>query len=345
MGIIVRTADLQPARGLLIDVLSRYLTKLYNERRFDWLYNVSPYGQAKAWLAVDDESDRVIGAGAAFPRRFYLGDDEIFAWVLGDFCLDPQYRSLGPALQLQRACLGVMETNQGAFCYDFPSSSMVAVYKRMGFSVTGKMLRLAKPLRVDRKVREMVASPVAQRLVASVGNRLLRMASPKSRADKNWEVSIQQGPCDEEFTDLAHEQRGKLGVFVDRSAEYLNWRYLQNPLAHHEIVTARRGGRLVGYGVWLRTDEDAFIVDIFGEQEPGIVRCLVSEIAALAQRREVMTLSISISESHRWLPLFSEMGFRLRDSGPVMIVPSKAFAKKITPELSGWYLMQGDRDS
>ena len=33
---------------------------------------------------------------------------------------------------------------------------MAAVYKRLGFSVTGKMLRLAKPLRVDRKVKEMI---------------------------------------------------------------------------------------------------------------------------------------------------------------------------------------------
>ncbi len=36
---------------------------------------------------------------------------------------------------------------------------MVAVYKRLGFSMTGKMLRLAMPLRVNRKVKEWIANP------------------------------------------------------------------------------------------------------------------------------------------------------------------------------------------
>ena len=158
MMIIVHPADLLSDREIIVQTLLRYLTDQSDERRFEWLYTASPQGQARAWLAIDGESDIVIGVAAAFPRCFYSGSEEMLGWVLGDFCLDPQYRSLGPALQLQRACLGVTEINAGAFCYDFPSASMVAVYKRLGFSVTGKMLRLAKPLRVDRKVKEMITN-------------------------------------------------------------------------------------------------------------------------------------------------------------------------------------------
>ena len=166
-------------RGIIIDVLARYLTPVSDDRRFQWLYLNGVHGAPQAWLAVDADGDAIFGAAAAFPRCFYLGNDEMLGWVLGDFCLDPQYRSLGPALQLQRACLGVMEINPGAFCYDFPSGSMVAVYKRLGFSVTGKMLRLAKLLRVDRKVKEMIENPAARRVVRSVGNTFLKMSLPK----------------------------------------------------------------------------------------------------------------------------------------------------------------------
>ena len=132
---------------------------------------------------------------------------------------------------------------------------------------------------------------------------------------------------------------------LDRSAEYLNWRYISNPLARHEIVTARRNGRLVGYVVWTRGGEDASIVDFFGEDDAGMARRLVAEIMALAQERGVMTLSVSMNEAHPWLSLFCEMGFRVRDSVPVVIIPSKTFPHKIDPQLTGWYLMQGDRDS
>jgi hypothetical protein len=39
------------------------------------------------------------------------------------------------------------------------------------------------------------------------------------------------------------------------------------------------------------------------------------------------------------------MGFRLRDSIPVVVIPSNTFPHKIDQQLTGWYLMQGDRDS
>jgi hypothetical protein len=345
MSITVRPANLGPDQNTLLDTLTRYLNSVSDVRRFHWLYLTGGHKRAHAWLAVDTERNSVCGVAAAFQRRFYSGNNEILSWVLGDFCLDPQYRSLGPALQLQRACLSVLENSQSAFCYDFPSASMVAVYKRLGLSVTGKMVRLAKPLRVDRKVKEMIQSPAAQRVVASVGNTFLKVASPRAKVDEAWEIGIQQGACGEEFTALAEGQRGKFRLCLQRSASYLNWRYLENPLACHEIITARRGGRLIGYVVWTHAEEDASIVDIFGDEDPQMVRRLVTEVTVLARERGMMTLSVSLNESHPWRSLFSEVGFHLRDSAPLMIIPSRSFVGEIDPQLTGWYLMQGDRDS
>jgi hypothetical protein len=345
MSIYVQAGDLEVNRAMLIDLMSRNLPRHTDVMTFDWLYHESPHGRALLWLATDRESNIAIGAAAAFPRRMYVNGQEAFSWVLGDFCLDAQYRSLGPALQLQRACLSVLETNQGLYCYDFPSVSMASVYKRLGICVTGAMLRLAKPLRVDRKVKEMIKNAAAQRVVASVGNALLKRASRRAELDRSLEVVVHTQPCGKEFTVLAQEQRGKFSLCLDRSAEYLNWRYVNNPLERHEIVTARRHGRLVGYVVWTRGGEDASIVDFFGEEDSGMARSLVAEIATLAQERGVTTLSVSMNEAHPWFSLFCEMGFRLRDSVPVVIIPSKTFSHRIHPRLTGWYLMQGDRDS
>jgi GNAT superfamily N-acetyltransferase len=345
LATFVSQADLEKDREILIGTVRGLLTPLSDVTRFQWLYISNQYGVARSWYVIDSGSNDVIGMAAAFRRDFFVGEREVTAWVLGDFCLDPQYRSLGPALQLQRACLSVLENSQGGFCYDFPSASMVAVYKRLGFSVAGEMLRLAKPLRVDRKVKEMIKNRAAQRVVASVGNTLLKIASPRARANEALEISIQHGPCGEDFTALAEKQRGKFSFCLQRSAAYLNWRYVSNPLALHEIITARREGCLVGYVVWTHGGEDASIVDLFGEEDREMVWHLIAEVTALALKRGMMTLSVSMNEAHPWRSLFSEMGFRPRDSAPIMIIPAKTFAHKIDPQLSGWYLMQGDRDS
>ena len=95
------------------------------------------------------------------------------------------------------------------------------------------------------------------------------------------EVGIHARSRGEEFTVLAQQQRGKFGLCLDRSAEYLNWRYISNPLARHEIVTARSKGRLVGYIVWTRGGKTRRSW-ISGEEDSGMVRRLVAEITTLA---------------------------------------------------------------
>ncbi len=105
MALTIALAHLDTDRDLLIDTVRRLLTPRSNGARFDWLYRNSPHGAARVWLAIEQTRGTVVGMAAAFPRRFYLDGCEVCCWVLGDFCLDSEYRSLGPALQLQRACL------------------------------------------------------------------------------------------------------------------------------------------------------------------------------------------------------------------------------------------------
>jgi hypothetical protein len=345
MAITIADADLIRDRELLMEALNCFLTPLSGTRRFDWLYKSNPDGIARAWLAIDTQTARVVGTAAAFPRRFYLGPNPISAWVLGDFCLAPAYRSLGPALQLQRQCLGVTNSEGGMFCYDFPNASMVAVYKRLGFAVTRRMLRFAKLLRVDRRVRDVVKVPIARDVISACGNTLLKFVPTYVVTDSSLDISIHEGLCGEEFSDLARDQCSELGVCSQRSAEYLNWRYVNHPSASYEIITARRHGRLKGYAVWTQAGEDASVVDLFGENDPAIVKTLLKEVICRLTDHPVTTLSLWLNESHPWTSACCDVGFRARDSVPMICVPGPAAVKLPHARSTKWFLMQGDRDS
>jgi hypothetical protein len=222
---------------------------------------------------------------------------------------------------------------------------MAAVYKRLGVPVAGKMLRLAKVLRVDRKIREIVNIPVVTRSVSMLGNSVLG-AMPVTRAsDSSVEISAYHGHFGEEFSILAERLRGRLGICIQRSAEYLNWRYEDNPLERYETIAARRHGELEGYAIWMEAGEDAWVIDLFGENDPAIVKGLMSEIVATLRRRAVMTLSVWLNDNHPWLSWYTEMGFRVRDSAPIVCVPSPSFANVVDLRAGKWFLMQGDRDS
>src|SRR5689334_17291434 len=104
--ISIQQANLESDRGLLIDAIRRFLSPQSDEGRFDWLYRKGPHGRAIVWIATDGADGPLIGAAAAFPRRMYADNGVTVGCVLGDFFVAPEYRSLGPAVQLQRACLG-----------------------------------------------------------------------------------------------------------------------------------------------------------------------------------------------------------------------------------------------
>ena len=123
MRIVVREADLNAERAMLIEAFSRYLTPLSDNHRYDWLYLENPDGCAQIWVAHDAEGDQVIGSGTAIPRRLYVGGIEKLGCIFADFWIHPQYRSLGPALKLQRACMESMASGRFALFYDFPKSA------------------------------------------------------------------------------------------------------------------------------------------------------------------------------------------------------------------------------
>jgi len=342
----VRQASLDADRDTIIEFLRRYLTPLSDEARFAWLYLNNPHGLANVWIAMQSDQAMPIGMAAAFPRRTLIQGRQIPGWVLGDFCISDEHRSLGPALQLQRACLAGVDSGAVGFCYDFPSAGMMAVNRRLRIPETGAMVRFAKPLRVDRKVREFVKTPFIGRGVSAVGNLWLRMVDTAFPPSCNLDFSLQQHPCGEEFTILAQQVAGQWGSHIERSAAYLNWRYLSNPLVRHEMLIARSQEGLVGYAVFVQTGEDGTVIDVFGETDPNIVSGLLQALVKLLRERNVVTISASLSCSHPWANILMEHGFKKRDSIPVVVHWGPELAQRVEgTDAATWWFVSGDRDS
>jgi hypothetical protein len=245
-------------------------------------------------------------------------------------------------VQLQRACLADMDSGSLALGYDFPSASMLAVYKRLRVEPSERMVRLALPLRADRKIAEKVkVLPVARGLSATA-NLLLRLRGPSRRGKSSAEISCQEESCGEEFSLLAKQVSECYGVCVERAADYLNWRFLAHLHSRHEMLTARREGDLVAYLIFTQTDEDASIVDLFGFEDTEVLGSLVAHAVDLLRQRGVFTVSASVLASHPRRALFESLGFRARESVPVLLYGA---GKNLAGANPSWFLMDGDRDS
>lgn len=340
MKITIRQADLKSDKALLIATLGRYLTPSSNEERFRWLYEQNPHGPARAWLALDSTSGATVGASAAFPRKIVVEEGETTAWVLGDFCIADEYRSLGPALQLQRATLAAVKgVAEAKCCYDFPSRQLTATYSRLGISPVGQMVRLARPLRLDRKLKELTKFGAIAKPLSWIANTVIRMTENHTN-QLGMKFEIHSGKCGSEFTQLADSARSRAGVQLRRSAENLNWRYLQHPFVRYRILTARKAGDLRGYLVLSSGLEDAHISE-WCAADDETTTALINESVRRLRKTGAITLSTWLLDKDPQSELLKQLRFWPRESSPVMVY----WPESDSDSQRDWLLMHGDRDS
>jgi hypothetical protein len=346
MAITVRPADLECDRPVIIETLRRYLTPMSNERRFDWLYKRNPHGEASAWIAEDGATRSVVGVAAAFPRRLLVKGEARPTWVLGDFCISAHYRSLGPAVQLQRAVLdAVQRAATLAGYYDFPSRQMAAVYKRIGVSNEGALIRMARALRADRTLTAWAGSRLA-RIVSPVANLALALGVHAAGANGSLSVERYAGRFGTEFDDLMREVGGAYEACIERSADYLNWRYAEHPSERYEYLVARKSGRICGYAVFSCSAEDAILVDLFSLKLESIPDELLGRLAKDLWERGIVTISAPAVEGHPWMGALTRAGFRAREASPFVVVPGPSRVDPMFDDpRAPWHFMQADRDS
>src|SRR6266542_430737 len=80
-------------------------TNVYAAERFDWLYRDTGASDAQTWLAVERQSQRVIGCGSVFRSNRSFRGQIVSAGVPAVFFVDRDHRLAGAALAIQRAVL------------------------------------------------------------------------------------------------------------------------------------------------------------------------------------------------------------------------------------------------
>ena len=343
MSVHISPAPLDSHKAELIGLFRQFLDPNFDEGRFNWSYRQNPYGHARAWLAHDGEKGVAIGAAAAFPRKFHFDVGPRLGWVLGDFCIAEQYRSIGPAVQLQRACLEAIEP-PFEFCYDFPSRSMTAVYRRLGIETTSCLIRWAKPLRIEDKLTTIVRSRRTAIAFSRIANVVLNSRGWKG-AKEACDIEIYNGPFGEEFTALDESLTGMRGTRAVRTAAYLNWRYMAAPRGPHLVLGARKKGALVGYLVARQGPEDARIVDLASVEDPAVVARLLDSGTQEMALRGAATVSLAVAKEHPWNTVFRRAGFRPREASPIVVVTGRESQVKQADFTTNCFISEGDRDS
>lgn len=337
MSITVRKADLHEDRLELIRFCQENLPGRPDVRRFEWLYLDNPFGTALTLIA-SDSAGRMIGIASAFPRNFWVEGSRQRAWILGDFCISDQYRTLGPAVTLQRACMASLPPAE--LWYDFPSPNMLAVYRRLGVRLFSNHIRYVKLLKLDRTHNNV--GSYAARAVSSIGNWKLRRAA---NASTDLECSVHEGSFGDEFTELDSHASSQDVLRGSRTAAYLNWRYRQTPNAEYKVITARKVSRLAGYLVTKIDPGEATLADLIVVKEDNIVPILLAYSARLLSTMGIKRINASLLGESALASDFRMAGFVPRESLPVVVHRHEQINSMAIYQPQNWLLLHGDRES
>jgi hypothetical protein len=342
MNSIVRLANLDADGPLIVEFLRKNHTPQSTSERFDWLYRRGPAGAAKAWILVDSKTSMTLGVAAAFPRRLYAHGQEVCGWVLGDFCIESSFRSLGPAVQLQEVCLRQLQSESRSIFYDFPSLAMTAVYRRLKVPIAQQFIRLVKPLRVDSKIRKRIRQPQLATALTAVVNEGLSAFNKGNSSRRGESPKLYSGRCTVEFTKLAGTLGSKFGICNQRSADYLNWRFRKHPYRSYELIIRHDPDHraLLGYAVLSEDGNCLNVVDLFGNPEdlPDLLRAAIST----AQERGLESVAAGMLDSNPAKSMFRKLGFFSREKLPVVIYSPFGGSSEGG---STWFLTDGDRES
>jgi len=249
-------ALVQLQRDAFADLIARTgVGYLFDEANYRWKYR-PPAGGARIALVVD--AGEIVAANAMYPLQIRRGTTTVSGWQSCDTATHPKARGKGYFMK----CLDALRATLGSetIFFGFPNRNSMPGFLKFGW-------RHHSDLRTRVRIlpgRRMSSFPHVERIAAF-------------------------GAAHQEIVPSDGDGRGAL---VDRSAAYLDWRYLRHPLHQYESFAWTEGGRPAGLAVLrvvtLNGRRIAVVMELLA-RTPETERGLLRFAAAWARDKEVRT--------------------------------------------------------
>jgi hypothetical protein len=314
--------------------------------KYQWNYAANPLRQAWCSLAIERANQSAVGTTALFPRRILVDGVPFSAAVSGDFAVDPQHRTLYPALALQKAAVTACRSGSFDILYGFPNDAARPVQIRAGYRVVGRIRVGIRPLRLrrtlERAVRELHWLP-GTRILDS----LISLASKESRVRIPTQYRYSVLPAfDERFDRFWVRTLHRHRVVVERNSVYANWRFISCPSRKYSLFVAIHSntGEVGGYILSWSDEGRTHISDILANEDAfdGLLTLFINQ-----QREQGAHCITIVYFGGSWLVRkIRRFGFLFRSTRSEVLLYTKPDlpAADLLSCPDNWYLLDGDSD-
>jgi hypothetical protein len=198
------------------------------ERRLRWLLLENQVARdGSHGFCVRDQMGVIRGLTLCFSGAFLAADQRMLGLCSGSFFVEPQARMLG--FYLFRRYLS--SPGYSFFFATTCNATSAALWGKLGGSaVPNSEMEYILPLRLETLLPALVTGRVASEIARVFG----QCTSPLLRHLERRPAELTMEPCRDwqKLSELFRRHRSTDWITTDRSAEFLQWRYGQNPLQH-----------------------------------------------------------------------------------------------------------------
>ncbi len=235
-----------------------------------WRYDRGPHGASISLLARPAGGDGVSGYACSPRRALVRGDETTLATVgqTGDVMTHPDWRKRGIFSDLDRRAMQEAAGRGWALAFGLPNRRSAHIFEELGWETVGSVRPWSFYLAADAAARAHALREGRWRAL-TLGWRVRRCARARARLLGTGFRSQALARVPPEVLALARQVEPRFGFMVRRDADYLNWRYLENPAGLHEVHGTFDGARLAALVVVQRPragERVGYLVDLLAPE-------------------------------------------------------------------------------
>jgi len=262
-----------------------------------------------------------------------------------DTMTHPDYQGQGIFTTLAPACYEIAAACGFRVLYGFPNAlSYPGFVRRLDWDHTGEIQHWIRVLRPSRHPRV----PGFSGPIVDLAAKLL----PRGGGRHDIEISFGSPDADERAGLLQNSNPHLELCHVDRTPEWLDWRYADAASHDYEWICARRGDMLIAAGVWGMQNTDwgeiadgrAHLVELMGDDQAGL-RAVVGAVIGRATARDAWILE-TVTNIPSVISALKRGGFFSHRSAPLIVrALGDTMADDRIHDHASWRFMGGDLDT
>ena len=349
MTYAVRKADLERDRDTILEFWRKNHHKAL-DAKYQWMYDGNPDGRAHVWILQHAESGACVGLTALFPRRIWVNDQSLLAGIAGDLLVSPDHRTLWPARLLQKSALAAAQAGIVDFVYGFPNSAAEGLVRASGYRLLGRLTQFTKVMRTAHLLTKFgLPSPLVS-LIAPLVNFVLKLASIETGGTDRRYRCQEVDDFDVGLCRVWKEHQSRFRISIQRSQEYLRWKYLRDPDDHHRIFSAfdADSGEPKAFIVYRSEDNRLDIREYVVGSDKDAGTAVIADFFRRARAAGVDSVSFTIVETARIAHEMRGLGFLRGSRGrnAYLYCPEHlGEMRRVLGDVDNWWLVASDEDT